>query len=89
MSRVCDFCGKAPQNGNNVSHANNKTKKIWRPNLQSVRHVMNGQTLKVRVCTKCIKNGVITKPSPRDLSQVKPKAPKEPKAPKTPKAKVA
>ena len=39
MSRVCEFCGKTPHVGNNVSHANNKTKRIWYPNLQQVRHV--------------------------------------------------
>ncbi|MDR0354286.1 MAG: 50S ribosomal protein L28 [Deltaproteobacteria bacterium] len=72
MSRVCDFCGKAPQNGNNVSHANNKTKKIWRPNLQNVRHFADGTTKKVRVCTKCIKSGVIVKPSPRQISEPNP-----------------
>ncbi|MDR2367706.1 MAG: 50S ribosomal protein L28 [Deltaproteobacteria bacterium] len=74
MSRVCDFCGKAPQNGNNVSHANNKTKKIWQPNLQSVRHVVNGATKRVRVCTKCIKSGAVVKPGPRDLTKVLPKS---------------
>ncbi|MDR2302125.1 MAG: 50S ribosomal protein L28 [Deltaproteobacteria bacterium] len=73
MSRVCDFCGKGPQNGNNVSHANNKTKKIWQPNLQSVRHVVNGATTRVRVCAQCIKSGKVNKPGPRDLSKVLPK----------------
>jgi ribosomal protein L28 len=38
-----------------------------------VRHEVGGQSVRVRVCTKCIKNGVIRKPAPRDLSQVKPK----------------
>jgi len=37
MSRVCEICGKKPTVGNNVSHANNKTKKIWYPNLQKLR----------------------------------------------------
>jgi large subunit ribosomal protein L28 len=74
MSRVCDFCGKSPQNGNNVSHANNKTKKIWRPNLQTARHSVNGAVKTVKVCTKCLKSGVIVKPSPRDLSAVIPKS---------------
>jgi large subunit ribosomal protein L28 len=73
MSRVCDFCGKAPQNGHNVSHANNKTKKIWRPNLQSVRHFSNGTTIRVKVCAQCIKSGLVIKPTPRDLSKVLPK----------------
>jgi large subunit ribosomal protein L28 len=73
MSRICDFCGKRPQNGNNVSHANNKTKKVWRPNLQKVRHVQNGATKTVTVCTECIKGGKVIKPAPRDLSAVRPK----------------
>ncbi|MFM7735627.1 MAG: 50S ribosomal protein L28, partial [Alphaproteobacteria bacterium] len=34
MARACEICGKARSVGNNVSHANNKTKRVWRPNLQ-------------------------------------------------------
>lgn len=37
MSRVCEVTGKKNQFGHNVSHANNKTKRIFRPNLQSVK----------------------------------------------------
>ena len=37
MSRVCQVTGKAPMVGNNVSHANNKTKRRFLPNLQSRR----------------------------------------------------
>ncbi|MDP1911593.1 MAG: 50S ribosomal protein L28, partial [Hyphomicrobium sp.] len=36
MSRVCELTGKTRQVGNNVSHANNKTKKTVLPNLQNV-----------------------------------------------------
>ncbi|MCD6292455.1 MAG: 50S ribosomal protein L28 [Deltaproteobacteria bacterium] len=61
MARVCDICGKKPLVGNNVSHANNKTKKISRPNLQEVHTVINGQRRKVKVCTRCIRSGAITK----------------------------
>jgi len=57
MARVCEICGKGKQIGHNVSHANNKTKREWRPNLQTVRIVKNGETLKARLCTKCIKKG--------------------------------
>ncbi|MDR3205204.1 MAG: 50S ribosomal protein L28 [Deltaproteobacteria bacterium] len=71
MARVCKICGKAPQNGHNVSHANNKTKKVWRPNLQSVRREINGRTERVRVCAQCIKSGLVHKPKPRDLSLIK------------------
>ncbi|MDR3449345.1 MAG: 50S ribosomal protein L28 [Alphaproteobacteria bacterium] len=34
MSRVCTVSGKKPHYGNNVSHANNKTRRRWEPNLQ-------------------------------------------------------
>ena len=62
MSRVCDICGKKAQNGNNVSHANNKTHKLWQPNLQSVRHQENGEVKTIRACAKCIKDGKVIKP---------------------------
>jgi large subunit ribosomal protein L28 len=61
MARVCEICGKKPLVGNNVSHAHNKTKKIWRPNLQQVNTVVNGQKRKVKVCTRCLRSGAITK----------------------------
>ena len=37
MARVCELCGKSHSSGNNVSHANNRTKRVFRPNLQTVR----------------------------------------------------
>jgi large subunit ribosomal protein L28 len=57
MARVCEICGKGKQIGNNVSHANNKTKREWLPNLQSVKIVKDGTTKRTRLCTKCIKKG--------------------------------
>ena len=36
MSRICELTGKGRQVGNNVSHANNKTKRTFLPNLQNV-----------------------------------------------------
>ena len=57
MARVCDICGKGKQIGFNVSHANNKTKKEWLPNLQAVKIIKDGTTKKARLCTKCIKKG--------------------------------
>ncbi len=62
MSKVCDICGKKPLVGYNVSHAHNKTKKRWYPNLQSVKCMKNGQTVKIRACTSCIKSGLVEKP---------------------------
>ncbi len=61
MARVCEICEKGPQSGNNVSHANNKTRRVWNPNLQSIRAVVNGAKRRVRVCTRCLRSGRITK----------------------------
>ncbi len=61
MSKVCEICGKRPQVGYNVSHAHNKTKRRWNPNLQKVRCLSNGHIKKRRVCTSCIKSGLAVK----------------------------
>lgn len=61
MARVCDICGKGPVSGHNVSHANNKTKRRWYPNLQRVRALVNGQARRIRVCTQCIKSNKVQK----------------------------
>jgi large subunit ribosomal protein L28 len=62
MARVCEICGKKPVVGYNVSHAHNKTKTRWYPNLQRVRNVQNGQVRHLKVCTNCIKSGRVSKP---------------------------
>ncbi|HBE45241.1 MAG TPA: 50S ribosomal protein L28 [Deltaproteobacteria bacterium] len=61
MAKVCEICGKGKQIGYNVSHAHNKTKKIWLPNLQVTTVIKNGVRKRIRVCTKCIKRGSIKK----------------------------
>ena len=57
MSRTCDLCGKGPMVGNNVSHAHNKTKRRYLPNLQTVRIKEGGTVKKATVCTRCIRTG--------------------------------
>jgi large subunit ribosomal protein L28 len=61
MAFKCDLCGKAPLVGNQVSHANNKTKKRTLPNLQRVRAMVDGSHKHLRVCTRCLKAGKVTK----------------------------
>lgn len=56
MSRKCDFCGKGPLTGHNVSHANNRVKRRFLPNLQKIRIKQDNQTIRVTLCTKCIKH---------------------------------
>jgi large subunit ribosomal protein L28 len=46
---------------NNVSHSNIKTKSIQRPNLQRVHVVLDGARTHVRVCTRCLRSGAVTK----------------------------
>ncbi|WP_462324082.1 50S ribosomal protein L28 [Desulfoplanes sp.] len=63
MSKECAICGKKPQVGNNVSHAHNKSKRRFMPNLQDVRvQLPSGEVKKVSVCTRCIRSGAVTKP---------------------------
>lgn len=57
----CAICGKGPNFGHNVSHANNKTRKVWKPNVQRVRAVRNGTVRHIKACTQCIKSGRVTK----------------------------
>ena len=61
MAQICALCGKKPAVGNNVSHANNKTKRRFSPNLQRVRARLDGRVQRVRVCTRCIRSGRVTK----------------------------
>ena len=53
MSRICELTGKGRQVGHNVSHANNKTKRVFLPNLQNVSLISETleTTVKLRVST--------------------------------------
>jgi len=55
----CYVCDKGVSFGNNVSHANNKTRRTWKPNLQVVRILQDGKTIKVKACTRCLAAGKV------------------------------
>lgn len=57
----CAICGKGPNFGHNVSHANNRTRKVWKPNIQRVKTVSGGTVRHLSVCTNCIKSGRVVK----------------------------
>ncbi|HXH85151.1 MAG TPA: 50S ribosomal protein L28 [Candidatus Tectomicrobia bacterium] len=61
MAQRCEVCGKHPAVGNTVSHAHRLTRRRWLPNLVSIRAQMNGRTRRVRICTRCLKAGKVTK----------------------------
>ncbi len=65
MARVCEFCDKRPITGHKVSHSNIKTKTRWIPNLKRMKAVINGSTQTVKVCTRCIRSGKVTRPVKR------------------------
>jgi large subunit ribosomal protein L28 len=69
MAQQCEICGKGPQFGNRVSHAHNVTHRKFNPNLQEVRAVVNGVQKRVRLCTRCLRSGKVSKPVPRARAQ--------------------
>ena len=53
MARKCMLSGKGPMSGNNVSHAKNRTKRRFLPNLRSVRITLDdGTTRKIKISAK-------------------------------------
>jgi len=58
MSRVCELTGKGPMSGHNVSHANNKTKRRFLPNLNDVTLISDvlGQSFKLRISAAALRS---------------------------------
>ena len=56
MANVCEICAKGERAGMNVSHSHLKT---WKPNIQRVRAVVDGEVKRVNVCTSCMRSGKI------------------------------
>ncbi|MGB2957483.1 MAG: 50S ribosomal protein L28 [Bacteroidota bacterium] len=61
MAKVCEICGKKPISGNSISHAHNVTRRRWLPNLQTVRARVDGRTVRITVCTNCLKSNKVAK----------------------------
>ena len=59
MANFCEICGKETMSGMNVSHSHLKTKKTWKPNIQRVRAVVDGEVKRVNVCTRCLRSGKV------------------------------
>jgi large subunit ribosomal protein L28 len=78
MPRICHFTGKKTTFGNQITHRGKAkylggvgtkvtgiTARKFRPNIQKVRAVINGRIVRIKVSTKAIRNGLITKPVKR------------------------
>jgi large subunit ribosomal protein L28 len=61
MPAQCAICSKKRRVANNVSHSNIKTKSIQRPNLQRVHVEQDGTRTHIRVCTRCLRSGLVKK----------------------------
>lgn len=58
MSRVCELTGKGPMSGNNVSHANNKSKRRFLPNLNEVTLLSDalGRSVRLRISAAALRS---------------------------------
>ena len=64
MGKFCEVCGKGSMSGHNVSHSNRKSNRIWAPNVQRVRVLVNGQARRLNVCTRCLRSGNVQRALP-------------------------
>ena len=69
MARACNICGKHRSIGHRVSHANNKSKRPWRPNLQRVHAKVGAGAKRLLVCTQCLRSGRVAKAAPAGTSR--------------------
>ena len=78
MSFQCDICGKKPSGGNQYTYrgkakylggvgrkVTGKSKRVFRPNLQELQCQVGGSVVRQRVCTKCIRTGLVQRPVKR------------------------
>ena len=61
----CEICDKSINCGNKLSitrsHISKRTTRTWKPNLRTVKTIVDGQPKKVKVCAKCLRSGKIQK----------------------------
>jgi large subunit ribosomal protein L28 len=78
MAYKCDYCHKGIGYGHMVSHAKNRLARIFKPNLQKLKVLRNGITVRVKFCTHCIKRlKKDKKMGPFSLRKFAPKVEKE------------
>ena len=74
--RRCSICGKGPLRGQRIARRGlpkkkggvglkitGRSKRSWKPNLQRIRAVVGGKTVRIKVCTSCIRLGRVRKPA--------------------------
>lgn len=67
--RICRNCGKGKMYGHEVSHAKNRSKRFFEPNLHSGKMMINGALKRVQLCVKCLRK--LKKVSKKEIPQTK------------------
>jgi len=61
----CAICEKSLNYGNKLSitrsHISKRTSRTWKPNLRTIKTIIDGQPKKIKVCAKCLRSGKVTK----------------------------
>ena len=61
----CEICNKSLNYGNKLSitrsHISKRTSRTFKPNLRTVKTIINGQPKKIKVCSKCLRSGKVAK----------------------------
>ena len=61
----CEICNKSVSYGNKLSitrsHISKRTSRTWKPNLRTVKTMVNGQPKKIHVCAKCLRSAKVEK----------------------------
>ncbi|HCJ58486.1 50S ribosomal protein L28 [bioreactor metagenome] len=61
MARQCEVCGKGMLSGNQISHSNRHSRRVWLPNIRTVRALVNGVPKRIQVCTRCLRSGKVNR----------------------------
>ena len=61
----CEICNKGVSFGNKLSitrsHISKRTSRTWKPNLRTVKTMVNGQPRRIKICANCLRSGKVTK----------------------------
>ena len=61
----CEICEKSLSHGNKISiarsHVSRRASRTWKPNLRTVKAIVNGETKRITVCAKCLRSGKVTR----------------------------